>query len=127
MVYTDNLVQGLLRAEVSDKAPGNAYWVADAEPYRLRDIITTVRRALEAEGLSTSGPELLRLPFSLAGAKLAEKVDVVLQGRGRYLQPVHVFGELGHTIACDITRARDASTNPAWKASSARRARIEPR
>jgi len=100
-------VQGLLRAEVADKAPGNAYWVADAEPYRLRDVITTVRRALEAEGLATSGPELLRLPLSLTGAKLAEKVDVVLQGRGRYLQPVHVLGELRHTIACDITRARD--------------------
>ena len=107
MAYTDNLVQGLLRAEVADKAPGNAYWVADAEPYRLADIITTVRRALEAEGLETSGPDLLRLPLSAAGAHLAEKVDVVLQGRGRYLQPVHVLGELRHTTACDVSRARD--------------------
>ena len=62
MAYTDNLVQGLLRAEVADKAPGNAYWVADAEPYELREILATVRRALEAEGLPTSGPDTLRLP-----------------------------------------------------------------
>lgn len=107
MAYTDNLVQGLLRAEVADKAPGNAYWVADAEPYRLADSITTVRRALEAEGLATSGPDLLRLPLSAAGARLAERVDTLLQGRGRYLQPLHVLGELRHTIACDISRARD--------------------
>ena len=105
MAYTDNLVQGLLRAEVADKAPGNAYWIADAEPYELREILATVRRALVAEGLPTSGPDTIRMPR--AAARLAERVDVLLQGRGRYLQAVHVLGELNHTIACDISRARD--------------------
>jgi nucleoside-diphosphate-sugar epimerase len=37
---------------------------------------------------------------------LAEGADRVLQGRGLYVQPVHVLGELRHTIACDISRAR---------------------
>jgi nucleoside-diphosphate-sugar epimerase len=105
MVYTDNLVQGLLRAEVADKAPGNAYWVADAEPYELREILATVRRALAAEGLTLSGPE--RLPLPRVAARAAEKADGLLQGRGRYSQALHVLGELNHTIACDITRARD--------------------
>jgi nucleoside-diphosphate-sugar epimerase len=105
MVYTDNLVQGLLRAEVADKAPGGAYWVADAEPYELREIVATVRRALVAEGLTVSGPERLVLPRMAAHA--AEKADALLQGRGRYSQALHVLGELNHTIACDITRARE--------------------
>lgn len=105
MAYTDNLVQGLLRAEVADKAPGNAYWVADERPYELREILATVRRALQAEGLPTSGPATLRLPR--LAARVAEKADVLLQQRGRYVQPLHVLGELNHTIACDITRARD--------------------
>jgi nucleoside-diphosphate-sugar epimerase len=105
MAYTDNLVQGLLRAEVADKAPGNAYWVADARPYPLSEILATVRRALEAEGLPTSGPATLRLPR--AAARAAERVDTLLQARGRYIQPLHVLGELNHTIACDISRARD--------------------
>jgi nucleoside-diphosphate-sugar epimerase len=104
MVYTDNLVQGLLRAEVADEAPGNAYWVADAEPYELREILRTVRRALAAEGLAVSGPE--RVPLPRLAARAAEKADAVLQGRGRYSQALHVLGELNHTIACDITRAR---------------------
>jgi nucleoside-diphosphate-sugar epimerase len=64
-----------------------------------------VRRALVAEGLPTSGPDTIRMPR--AAARLAERVDVLLQGRGRYQQPVHVLGELNHTIACDISRARD--------------------
>jgi nucleoside-diphosphate-sugar epimerase len=105
MAYTDNLVQGLLRAEVADKAPGNAYWVADERPYELREVLATVRRALEAEGLATSGPERVSLPR--AAARLAERADTLLQGRGRYVQPLHVLGELNHTIACDISRARD--------------------
>jgi nucleoside-diphosphate-sugar epimerase len=105
MVYTDNLVQGLLLAEVADKAPGNAYWVADARPYELREILATVRRALAAEGLAVSGPD--RVPLPRLAARLAEKADALLQDRGRYSQALHVLGELNHTIACDISRARD--------------------
>jgi len=104
MAYTDNLVQGLLRAEVSEKAPGNAYWVADAEPYELREILDTVRLALEDEGLTVSGPKP-RIPR--VAARMAERADALLQSRGRYLQALHVLGELNHTIACDISRARD--------------------
>jgi nucleoside-diphosphate-sugar epimerase len=105
MVYTDNLVAGLLCAEASPKAPGNAYWVADAEPYALADILSTVRDALKAEGFAVTNRKPPRLP-RLASV-LAEKVDGFLQGKGRYLQAVHVFGEMKDTIACDITRARD--------------------
>ena len=104
MAYTDNLVQGLLRAEVSEKAPGNAYWVADATPYALSEIIETVRLALADEGLPAK-PARLRLP--LAASRFAEKADAALQSKGKYQQALHVFGELGHTIACDISRARD--------------------
>ena len=105
MVYIDNLVQGLLRAEVADKAPGNAYWIADARPYELREIIATVRQALVDEGLTVRGDTELRLPR--VAARMAERADAALQRRGRYHQALHVLGELNHTIACDISRARD--------------------
>ena len=104
MVFTGNLVHGVLRAEVAAKAPGNAYWIADGDPLDMRTILATVREALEAEGLPVSGGQP-RLP-KLAGV-VAEKVDTFLQGRGRYLQPVHVLGELKDTIACDISLARE--------------------
>jgi nucleoside-diphosphate-sugar epimerase len=103
MVFTGNLVHGVLRAEVAAAAPGNAYWIADGDPLDMRSILATVRAALEAEGLPTSGGQP-RLP-RLAGV-VAEKVDTFLQGRGRYLQAVHVLGELKDTIACDISLAR---------------------
>jgi nucleoside-diphosphate-sugar epimerase len=89
---------------VSEKAPGNAYWVADARPYPLREILETVRAALADEGLEVSG-SIRSIPLSAARA--AERADRVLQARGRYQQALHVMGELGHTIACDISRARD--------------------
>jgi nucleoside-diphosphate-sugar epimerase len=103
MVFTEHLVQGLLRAEATPAAAGRAYWIADAEPYELRAILATVRDALAAEGLPVSGGQP-RLPRVIG--VIAERVDAVLQDRGRYLQAVHVLGELKDTIACDITRAR---------------------
>ncbi len=103
MVYTDHLVQGLLRAEATPEASGRAYWIADAEPYELRTILSTVRDALAAEGFPVSGVSP-RLP-RLAGV-VAERLDGFLQDRGRYVQALHVLGELKDTIACDIGRAR---------------------
>jgi nucleoside-diphosphate-sugar epimerase len=103
MVFTENLVQGLLRAEVVTAASGRAYWIADAEPYELRGVLSTVRAALVAEGLPVSGRQ--RSIPAVAGVVAAE-VDRWLQGRGRYVQPLHVLGELKDTIACDISRAR---------------------
>ena len=103
MVYAGNLVHGLLRAEAADAALGRAWWIADPEPYELREILETVRGALEAEGLTLSGT--LRSVPRFVGA-IAEKVDGLLQSRGRYLQAAHVLGELKDTIACDISAAQ---------------------
>jgi nucleoside-diphosphate-sugar epimerase len=104
MVYTGNLVQGVLLAEVVDAAPGHAYWIADAEPYALQDVLTTVQRALAAEGLPVSGRRPIPVP-RVAGV-VAEKLDGIAQAAGRYVQVLHVLGELKDTIACDISRAR---------------------
>jgi nucleoside-diphosphate-sugar epimerase len=103
MVFTGNLVHGLLRAEVAEAASGRAYWVADPEPYAMADVLETVRRALVAEGLEVCGRRP-RLPV-IAGS-VAARVDAAVQATGRYSQIVHVLGELGETIACDIGAAR---------------------
>ena len=103
LVYTGNLVQGLLRAEAAEAAPGRAYWIADAEPYEMREVIGAVRTALEAEGLSVS---TLQPRVPVRAAAMAAGVDELLQRRGRYVQALHVLGELKDTIACDVSRAR---------------------
>ena len=54
MVYVDNLVQGILAAELTCTPPGRAWWIADAEPYALAEIVVTVGRALAAEGLDVT-------------------------------------------------------------------------
>ena len=85
-------------------APGRAYWIADPEPYALRDVLETVRAALEAEGLARRRRRCRGCP-RLAGV-VAERVDGLLQARGRYVQAVHVLGELKDTIACDVGAAQ---------------------
>jgi nucleoside-diphosphate-sugar epimerase len=104
MVYIDNLVQGIVRAELTPTRPGRGWWIADAEPYEVNEIVATVGQALEAEGFTVT-PNRTRLP-ALAG-RVAERFDAVVQRTGRYVQPVHVLGEMDKTIACDIAVARD--------------------
>lgn len=103
LVFTGNLVHGILRAEAA-AAIGSAYWIADAEPHTMVEVLATVRRAFVEEGFEVSGGQP-RLP-RLAGV-VAEGLDRALQRVGRYVQPVHVLGELKETIACDISLARE--------------------
>jgi nucleoside-diphosphate-sugar epimerase len=102
MVHVDNLVDGVVRAELTSAAAGRAYWIADRRPYPMREVVETVREALRLEGYEVSR-RVPRLP-RLAGT-VAERLDGLLQSRGRYVQEVHVLGEMDKTIACDISRA----------------------
>jgi len=102
MVYIDNLVDGVVRAELTATAPGRAWWIADARPYEVNEIVATVGRALAAEGYDVR-PNRVRLP-SVAG-RLAERADALIQRTGRYVQAVHVLGEMDKTIACAGTAA----------------------
>lgn len=102
LVYTDNLAHGLIRAELSEKAAGRTYWIADPKPYSMAEIIEAVRDALRAEGLPVARREL-RLPSVLAD--VADVADRFLEERGVYLQELHVLGEMNKTIACSTARA----------------------
>ena len=104
MVYVDNLVEGVLRAELVATPPGRGWWIADDHPYAVSEIVATVGRALTAEGFEVK-PNRVRLPA--IAASVAEHGDAFLQARGRYNQQLHVLGEMAKNIACDITAARD--------------------
>ena len=104
MVYVDNLVQGVVAAELTPTPAGRGWWIADARPYEVVEIVDTVGRVLAAEGFEVV-PNRVRLP-ALAG-RLAERADAMIQRTGRYVQPVHVLGEMDKTIACDVSAARD--------------------
>ncbi len=65
--------------------------------------MATVGRALRAEGLAVA-PNRLRLPAVVG--RFAERADALVQRAGRYVPQVHVLGEMGTTIACDISVAR---------------------
>jgi len=103
MTYVDNLVDGIALAELTPAARGRAYWVADARPYTVNEIVATVGRALADEGFSVK-PASTRLP-AIVG-RVAELGDRVVQRLGRYQQQLHVLGEMDKTIACDISATR---------------------
>jgi nucleoside-diphosphate-sugar epimerase len=103
MAYVDNLVQGVVLAELVDTEPGGAWWIADAEPYTVTEIVETVGRALVDEGFDVA-PNRIRVPDALG--RLAERADALIQSRGGYHQQIHVLGEMNKHIACDVSAAR---------------------
>lgn len=103
MVYVGNLVQGVVAAELTDTPAGRSWWIADAEPYTLADIVATVKQALADSGLEVADRQL-RVPA--AASRIAQAADRAIQRAGRYNTQLHVLGELGTTIACDIGEAR---------------------
>jgi nucleoside-diphosphate-sugar epimerase len=103
MVYVDNLVDGVLAAELAPHARGRGYWIADARPYEVTEIVATVGRALTDEGFTVQ-PGALRLPA--IAARIAVTADRLLQRAGQYQQQLHVLGEMGATIACDISSSQ---------------------
>ncbi|MFK7919510.1 MAG: NAD-dependent epimerase/dehydratase family protein [Ilumatobacter sp.] len=103
MTYIDNLVQGIVRAELTVTEPGKGWWIADAEPYTVNEIVETVGDALRAEGFDVK-PNSFKLP-NFAGT-VAEKIDTITQKAGKYITQFHVLGEMNKNIAVDITAAR---------------------
>jgi nucleoside-diphosphate-sugar epimerase len=103
MVYTENLADGLVRAERAEVARGRAYWIADARPYPMAEVLATVKEALAAEGIAV-GDRQLKVPGAVS--EFAGWADRLAQRAGRYVQPVHVLSEMNKTIACTIDRAR---------------------
>lgn len=123
MVYVDDLVEGVLAAARTSGIAGRGYWIADPEPYLVRDIVATVREALESCGFGCRDTTL-RLP-PLAGM-VAERLDRMIQGVGRYQQQLHVLGEMRHSIAVDTSAARrDLGIGPGIGLAAGMRRSIE--
>ena len=103
MVYIDNLVQGVVRAELTPTDPGLGWWIADERPYTVNEIVETVGAVMSEEGFDVK-PNRVRLPEFVGS--IAERIDGLLQSSGRYNQQFHVLGEMNKTIAVDISAAR---------------------
>ena len=104
MSYIGNLAAGILLAARSPKAAGETYWIADAEPYTMNQVVDSVERLLEEEFAIPCKRERLRLPG--AAAEVALLCDKLIQATGLYHQKIHVLSEMNKNIACSIEKAR---------------------
>lgn len=103
MAYVDDLCRGLLLAARVPEAAGQLFWIADARPYTMNEIVETIARLLAQEFALEVSPRRLRLPGIVSD--VAELADRALQACGLYSQDLHVLGEMNKTIACCVARA----------------------
>jgi nucleoside-diphosphate-sugar epimerase len=103
MAYVENISQGMVLCE-APAAAGQVFWIADARPYTMNEIIATVENLLATEFAVPVTRKRLRLPFWLG--EFATLADGMIQGLGFYNQKVHVLSEMNKTIACTIDKAR---------------------
>jgi nucleoside-diphosphate-sugar epimerase len=104
MAYVDNICQALLLCERVEAARGRTYWIADARPYTMNEIVDTIERLLEEEFGLVVAHRRLRLPG--AASQVAGLLDRLIQLTGFYNTRIHVLSEMNKTIACSIDRAR---------------------
>lgn len=104
MAYVDNICQGLLLCERVNDASGRTYWIADAQPYTMNEIIETVERVLEEDFSLPVSHGRVRLPGAVS--RIARLADAAIQGAGLYVPEIHVLSEMNRSIACRIERAR---------------------
>ncbi len=98
MTYIDNGVQGIVLAAHVERAAGHTYWITDARPYSMIEIINTVAKVL--------GVDVRPLYLPSVTSDMARLVDSLIQMSGLYNQEIHVAGELAANIAVSIDAAR---------------------
>jgi nucleoside-diphosphate-sugar epimerase len=103
MAYIDNLARGILLAAVAPD-PKPVYWIADATPYTMHQIIGTVEALLEKEFNQACTHGRLRLPDLVS--EVAWLADWLIQRTGLYHQKIHVLSELNKSIACSTVLAQ---------------------
>jgi nucleoside-diphosphate-sugar epimerase len=104
MAYVDNICQGLLLCETVAAAKGRTYWIADARPYAMNEIIDTIESVLESDFSIPVARKRRRLPGFIS--EIAMAADAVTQAVGMYVPEIHVLSEMNKTIACSVDRAR---------------------
>jgi nucleoside-diphosphate-sugar epimerase len=104
MAYTDDIAQACLLAATHPQAPGETFWIADARPYTMNEIISTIEMVLERDFAIAVKHGRMKLPGFVGDVAMI--VDGALQAAGFYHQKIHVLGEMNKTIACSIDRAR---------------------
>ena len=103
LAYVDNVCQGLLLAEAVERARGQTYWIADARPYAVTEIVDTVELVLARDfGIQVAGGRRW-LPGWLSD--IAWLADKAVQGVGVYSRRIHEMAEASRTIACRVRKA----------------------
>jgi nucleoside-diphosphate-sugar epimerase len=104
MAYLDNIFDGIALSLAVPAASRETFWIADARPYTMNEIVETIENLLEREFDTPCAHKRLKLPD--AAGEVATIADGLIQRAGLYQQKIHVLSEMNKSIACSIEKAR---------------------
>lgn len=99
--YIDLVVDAALGAARSPSAPGQVYFVADAEFLELREFLATLSKALGLPGPRSGTPFSIAYPMATLRGDVAERERMLRRARGTHFDVSRAQGELdvGATVS----------------------------
>lgn len=103
MISVQSLAKAVWLSACNEKAENNIFWIADKNPYKMKDIIDTIRQVMDKDFHITTRAGYIKLPNFIS--EIAFYIDKLLQGLGLYNQKIHVLSEMNKNIHCSVSKA----------------------
>lgn len=103
MISVQSLAKAVWLSACNEKAENNIFWIADKNPYEMKDIIDTIRQIMDKDFHIITRAGYIKLPNLIS--EIAFYIDKLLQEFGLYNQKIHVLSEMNKNIHCSVSKA----------------------
>mgnify|MGYP001177433489 FL=1 len=103
MISVQSLAKAVWLSACNKKAENNIFWIADKNPYKMKDIIDTIRQVMDKDFHVITRAGYIKLPNFIS--EIAFYTDKLLQSLGLYNQKIHVLSEMNKNIHCSVSKA----------------------
>ncbi|MGB9711064.1 MAG: NAD-dependent epimerase/dehydratase family protein [Thermodesulfovibrio sp.] len=90
MIYVDDLVRGIINASKIDKATGETFFIADAQPYNTDEIVEAISKALGKKPVKIKIPRAIGMFFIRVFQKFDKKSIINSDKLQELIQPCWV-------------------------------------
>ncbi|WP_353684265.1 NAD(P)-dependent oxidoreductase [Thermodesulfovibrio sp. 3907-1M] len=90
MIYVDDLVRGIITASKMEKATGQTFFIADAQPYNTHEIVEAISKAIGKRPVKIKIPQSIGMFFIRVFQKFDKKSIINSDKLKEFIQPCWV-------------------------------------